>query len=688
MTPGGPAVIYSFDVFDTLVTRRVATPRGVFVHMQRQLEADGQGLPRPLCQAFAHERSLAEHSARIQARESAPDTIGYLPEEIDISDVYRWLAARHGLDEGWIERLIEVEIEAEARFLYGVPEMLARFRALAREGRRILLLSDMYLRRQDLKRLLDGIDPFLLDYATLYLSSEIKLNKASGLMFHHVAEQEGVAPTAIRHIGDNRLSDVRRARECGCEATLFTACHLEAEDLFERNADDLGWQVSAGLFRECRLVLDREPARVGGLYAAAVLLPFVLWILEQARRQGRRRLYFFGRDGQVLLDMAGRLGADDLELRYLHVSRLALHRCASDGFDAFLDWVFASHRAMTIADIAHRITSAPEDLAAVIATRCGLGLAADQPLTPRQMGVVRVLLASGLRAQVLDLTARERERVLAYLEQEGLGTVDDAGVIDVGWSGSIQDSLYAVLHSRTGRSPGVLVGFYLGLQRHTRSESADNVKHSFAFHPSTYWRDPVREIVECFTAADHGSTLGYADRGGRWQPLLNDEGPEVVAWGLSDFRRGLCFFAERILGLLPRDQIIALMPYYFRRLELAVQKPSPLFARQLGAFPYSPDPTGKLMPLAPPLSGVQALVFQLSLAPRRGAVTRWRQGSLMNSHPWVRYLLSSKSSALFSAVKAIHPRGLVELLPHPVVSWAKRTLPSPVIRVYRSLLHR
>lgn len=683
-------MIYSFDLFDTLICRRVATPRGVFVHMRRRLAEEHPDMPSALIADFPQQRVHAEHSARVLAREQAPKATDQIPEEIDILDVYRWLTREHGLGADWIERFVEIELQAEETFLYGVPEMLARFRALAERGERILLLSDMYLRRQDLARLLDRIDPFLLQYATLYLSSEVKLNKASGLMFRHVAALEGVELGDIHHIGDNPLSDIQRARECGCTATFFGDCHLTEDEAFERNEDDLGWQVSAGLFREARLCLTSGPARVGGVYAAMVLLPFVLWVLDQAREAGRTRVYFFARDGQVLLEIARRLAVEDLELRYLHVSRLALHRCANADFDAFLDWVFVSHQGMTLEDIAHRITSSPEALLGELRRHVADISDTDALLTEAQRAALRRRLQSdlALKARILALAAQEREQVLRYLDQEGLATLDGACVVDIGWSGSIQDSLLQILRGAGWGGVGPLVGYYWGLQRHTLSDSTDNLKYSFAFHPESFWRDPtaLREMVECFTAANHGSTLGYAEMEGRSQPILNGDGPEVVDWGLVDFRQGIDHFVTRILLRLPHDEIVGLMPYYFRRLELCIQRPSTLLAREIGRFPYSPDPTGRLLPFAPPVGWVQALRFQVGASTRRGRITRWRQGSLANSAPWVRYLMSSKSSAFFSVMRSVRPRGLVDLLPYPMISWVKRTLPAPMLRACRSIL--
>lgn len=681
-------MIYSFDIFDTLITRRVGTPRGVFVHLQRRLLADPQGLPSELCRRFAHERVAAEYAARIEARERDSQA-AHQVEEIDFADIHACLGRRHGLTQADIARLMELELAAESEFLYGVPEMLARFRALAERGERVVLISDMYLRRSDLKRLLDGIDPFLLEAAPLYLSSEIKLNKASGRLFEHVAEVEGVALAEIQHIGDNPISDISRPREKGCQVTLFDACHLTPDEAFGANEDDFGWQVSAGVFRESRLTLDSDRARLGAIHAAPLLLPFVHWVIDHARTQGHDRLYFLARDGQVLLDIARRLGLGDMETRYLHVSRLACHRCVDQDYEALVDWILVSHREMSLIDIAHRLSARPEALIERLQAATGLNGSPETPLDARTRRRLRTLFVSDpeLKALVLEQAALERARLLDYLDQEGLTASDAVCLVDVGWSGTIQDSLHAILNSDEP-SRVSLHGLYWGLMGQARAGAATNRKTAFAFQPGQFWRDPtaLREIVECFTAADHGSTLGYEARDGVHHPILNAEGAEIRDWGLSAFRAGIHAFSDRLGRWLTPAEIMALMPHYFSRLEFLVERPSVLLAREIGDFPYSPDPTGRLLPFAPALSLGEALTYHLSPGTRRGAITRWRQGSLVNSAPPVRLLMSSKANRVSGLLRAVHPRALVRFLPYPALMWLKQRLPTPMLRAARAML--
>lgn len=614
-------MIYSFDVFDTLITRRVGTPRGVFVYIQRGLITDPKGLPLELCRRFVQERQVAERDARTEALERG-SSAGYQVEEIDLTDIYDCLGQRHGLSASDIERLMELELAAEAELLYGVPEMLACFRALVERGERVVLISDMYLRRLDLQRLLDGIDPGLLEHAPLYLSSEIKLNKASGRLFEHVAREEGVALTEIRHIGDNTISDIIRPRALGCRVTLFDACHLTPDEAFAANEDDFGWQVSAGIFRESRLTLGSGRARLGAIHAAPLLLPFIYWVFEQARLHAYRRLHFLAGRAQVLFEIARWLDPEGVEMRYLHV---------------------------------------------------------PTQVDPPGMG---------------GATDLDREPLRNSLVQEDLTMGGRVCLVDVGWGSGIQDSLHAILNARVSEpdavDPGTvsLHGLYWGLMDQACSSIPSNRKTAFAFQSGQLQRAPsvLREIVECFTTADHGDILAYELRGAAYHPILSDAGAELQTWGVSEFRAGILSGSDRLSRWLSPAEIVALAPYTLSRLRFLVAHPTELLARELGDFPYAPNAVERRQPFAPPLSLRETVVYPFSADHRRRAMTHWFRGSLMNSEPHVRACIPIRSIRISVVLRIFHPRRLVRRLPYSTLTRLKRRLPQPVLSVCRAIL--
>jgi len=344
---------------------------------------------------------------------------------------------------------------------------------------------------------------------------------------------------------------------------------------------------------------------------------------------------------------------------------------------------------MASSAIAQRLSARPETLVEQLQALTGLQGAPEAPLAARTRRRLRHQFLSDpeLKALVLEQSALERAHLLGYLDQEGLTAGDPVCLVDVGWSGTIQDSLHAIVNAR---GPGQVrfQGLYWGLMAEGRADPLSNRKTAFAFEPGQFWRDPtaLRELVECLTAADHGTTLGYALGDGVYYPLLNAEGEEIRSWGLDALRAGIHWFSARLSQWLTPPEILALMPHSFARLQFLVEHPSALLARAIGDFPYSPDPSGRLRPFAPPLSLSEALGYHLGARTRRGEITRWRQGSLANSTTLVRLLMSSKVVRLSGLLRALHPYQLVRILPYPALMWLKRRLPAPLLRTARAML--
>ena len=70
-------MLYSFDVFDTLITRKTQTPKGVFLYMQEELKKIEEY--KTIADEFALLRVDAEQKARIFNS----------GDEIGISDIYK-----------------------------------------------------------------------------------------------------------------------------------------------------------------------------------------------------------------------------------------------------------------------------------------------------------------------------------------------------------------------------------------------------------------------------------------------------------------------------------------------------------------------------------------------------------------------------------------------------------------------
>lgn len=192
----------SFDVFDTLLRRNVQHPTDVFFLMEKQVEVE-QGITQ-----FAQLRVNAEAAAR-----AAIDS-----EEITLDEIYAMVAKLAGIDAETASAIRALELKKEEELLFADPVMIEVFKRCENADKRILVISDMYLNREQLLGLLKmcGYDP-----NRIYVSSEYRKTKGSGMLYRLVQEKECLDVMSWIHVGDNVVSDYDVPKAMGIAAYRY-----------------------------------------------------------------------------------------------------------------------------------------------------------------------------------------------------------------------------------------------------------------------------------------------------------------------------------------------------------------------------------------------------------------------------------------------------------------------------------
>ncbi len=187
------ADVVSFDVFDTLVFRKVKQPSDVFAIAAKD-DPD-----------FPERRMQAEREARKNAAK----------EDVTLAEIYGRLTAIYGEEK--TERLRQDEIKAELDTVYANPSGLRFFRYLIKKGKRIVITTDMYLPGDVIEAILQKCG--YRGYEKLFVSSEYGLSKRSGHLFTEVRKETGAVNPV--HIGDHIVSDYKKPKEMGIAAFLY-----------------------------------------------------------------------------------------------------------------------------------------------------------------------------------------------------------------------------------------------------------------------------------------------------------------------------------------------------------------------------------------------------------------------------------------------------------------------------------
>ena len=96
--------IISFDVFDTLVTRKVETPQGIFSVMSEKMLRDCPNWDIPAC--YLADFRIIRVNAEKQARR-------FSDAEVTLDDIYRVLGHNYGLSNDVLDRLKKLEVQCE-----------------------------------------------------------------------------------------------------------------------------------------------------------------------------------------------------------------------------------------------------------------------------------------------------------------------------------------------------------------------------------------------------------------------------------------------------------------------------------------------------------------------------------------------------------------------------------------------
>ena len=544
--------ITSFDVFETVLVRAVGEPSAVFLLLGRQLRSQGAVTLEPA--AFASARLQAEQRAR--RRRPGVDTT--------LRAIYEELGHALRLDSGLLPQLLAAEIALEERLLRAPDWATSLVEQERRQGRRVIFISDSYLPRDFLEHAL-GSRGLWQPGDGLYVSSEHDgANKRSGRLFEVVLATEGVPATAITHVGNHAIADIKRARAAGLQTRYHAAGNLRPdEELLERHRIATGGLVSAlaGASRLARLsALELSPRDavirdVAATVAGPTLIAYVLWVLTEASRRGLARLYFLAREGQVLLEIAQRLApklGSDIELRYLHVSRQSLNLAAvGEITTAEVDWALTNVETNTVRTLLQRLgIEAAEVADELIALGFPRSEWDEVPSVASRRQLLDELLGGILRSALDRGLRRGRELVLRYLRQEGVLEPMEIGMVDTTGAGSQLRAL-ARLRGEHGLTAPTSMLFYRKLPKAPVVDEDDS-------SILAWYEDQVSELgcglppgraalIEVFAAADHGTVLGYELSGALIRPRLAPWAVEIGSWGLDQMRQTIVGTAEHLV---------------------------------------------------------------------------------------------------------------------------------------------
>ncbi len=407
---------------------------------------------------------------------------------------------------------------------------------------------------------------------------------------------------------------------------------------------------------------------VGSYVLAPALGSFVQWLLHEAAGSGKKRLYFFARDGYFPYRAAQVFCETHhlpIECRYLYCSRYSL-RLPLFHLDreAALTYVCRGGIDVTMERILRRGGLTEEERQAVL-QQLSLPFAPGKVLPHAKLPYIRRCLGKC----TLFLTYMDRHSraalpgLIGYLTGEGLLEDIPYALVDSGWVGSMQKTIGDVL-AFLGQ-PRRLEGYYWGLYD-LPADVFQGDYHTYYFSPEKQLAEKIyfnNCLFEAIYTAPHGMTLSYRQKGGQYIPCcgqIREAGRAFVSRMeacLLPYIRCLAKTGVAVLdaGTLQRDRGVV-----YRLLRQFMSRPSREEAEAFGSLPFSDDVLeGDEQQLAAPLTQRELQAYHL--LPRLGSImglwnhpvreSAWYEGSAVRGGKRVGHHL--RQYRLYQAIRQI-----------------------------------
>lgn len=528
--------VISFDIFDTLIFRPFSEPSDLFFFVGENLGF----------MDFKRIRVMMEAQLREECRNRNGNT------EITLEEIWEKLQQETGISA---EIGMQAELDAEYQFCYANSFLQQIYYKLQEQGKKIIIISDMYLPEAFLRKLLEknGYSGF----DSMFVSCEYRKNKATGTLFELV--KSSLPQNAnIVHIGDHPGSDVKMAKRAGFAAVYYPNVNRNA--LLYRSYDMS--PVIGGAYRG---IVDNNlysgndvygmEYEYGFVYGGLFVLGYCNFIHEYCRNNEIDRILFLSRDGDILKQVYDRLFPDE-NTKYVYWSRAAAAKLSAgfnkyDYYRRFLDQKV--NQNYTLGQILESM-----ELEQLLAELPGT-LKASELLTDKNICVVKEFLDSKW-SRILS-SYEEQQSVAKDYYSSILYGCNKVCAVDIGWAGSGAITL-DYLVEKVWKIPCQVVGIIAGTNtvHNTEPEASEMFLQSGKLVSYLFSQTMNRDLMkkhdpnrdynifwELLLASPTGQFKGFSYEDGTHRVKLCFGKSDANTSGIKEIQRGILDFAEQYM---------------------------------------------------------------------------------------------------------------------------------------------
>lgn len=513
--------IVSFDIFDTLLKRDVFYPTDIFLLVEQEYNRK-------------YNKQIDFFSIRKNAEKQLRKKS--LFSEVTLEEIYSEIK----LQDEEKNKLKQLELDTESALLHYNYQIKEIFDYCLQEGKIIYLVSDMYLPKEFLEKVLqrEGFS----GYKTLYISCEYRENKKTGRLFSTLCKNEGIKPKDIIHIGDSIYADFIGPLKVGIKAI-----HIERK-IVNVLYSSIPTKKTI-LNKRClySFINNRLPnyfnrgQRLGYEILGPIIYSYCKWIHEISRQNPSFKLWFAARD-MYLFSMAYKLlYGENANYDYVYISRRSLRPILTQALGDITSSgnVFARGK-YTIEQIIKYMGYTLEDV------DNNLKLDLKKKYDVRRLNEYDEIVRALNSIKIIENESSMAKSGLEYLKEKGLFD-KNIYLVDVGWHGTTQYILEKI--QKFKNKDLALKGLYIGCLDGTNKKIGKENYNFFLFdeHTSSYFKIGII-LFESLILAPHGTTLGYYkdDDNENLIPILCKS--EIIPDIITDIQIGAIQFIKDFRG--------------------------------------------------------------------------------------------------------------------------------------------
>lgn len=532
---------FSFDIFDTLITRPFLYPTDLFEMVANRLIKFNPNISK---KKFKLARINAERAARLCV---------FPKEDCSLDDIYSKFNELHEWKVS-VNVAKSEELDVEWELSQPIVENIKIVNYLYKSKKNVVFLSDMYLPSKFIHQLLSkhGIKCSLKN---IFVSNEIGLTKSTGNLYRFVIKKFNLNPGQIEHLGDNLISDFQIPKKLGIIAKHYKNIKLNRYERIDcpKKLIPLWKSTASGTSRASRLSINcsnqitTNLARVSCNVIAPILVSYVSWVLENATKRGIQRLYFVSRDGQIFYKIASTIRNNcDPECKYIYGSRQAWF--LPSVFKAKIsemDWAWPNGMPRRAIDILRRLEIYNDETIAFLKMNRFDSKTLSNPLDESNLNELKHFLTKEpLRSRILIAANQRRKLLLDYFCQEGLFDGAKCALVDVGWTLKCQTNLNKILLNSGVKEK--IEGYYFAIGNNHEPVVKSGPCNAFITPVKSDLYSPLKAnwifklpivllIEHLFTIADHPTVKNYQKANNRIIPVFKEYNSEYHTQPISEF---------------------------------------------------------------------------------------------------------------------------------------------------------